>query len=218
MLLLAAVGVDFQTNLGEDPCMDVLQPILDQLWSELQEAARTRHHGFHLPVLTTSDSSGSPDARVVVLRRIEVADRLISCHTDRRAPKVVQIAATPAVQWLFYDFDRRTQLRIRARAEVLTEGALFEEAWAGSSVESRRCYLAPHAPGAMTPGPSPNLPETHLTRSPTPEESEVGRDQFAVVRTVAHQIDWLHLASDGHRRARFDWTEGDGWTGQWLAP
>ena len=198
--------------------MDALKRTLDDLWSELQEGVVNRHHGFHMPVLSSIGDEGEPDARIVVLRRIEVAERLVFCHTDRRAPKVKQIASTPEVHWLFYDFDRRTQLRIHAKAEVLTEGPVFEEAWAGSKLESRRCYLAPLAPGAETPGPSPNLPDTHLTRSPTPEESEVGRAQFAVVRSVAHQIDWLHLASDGHRRARFEWSTRDGWSGNWLAP
>ena len=175
--------------------MSKLDQILQSIWAELCEGVRDRRHGFHLPVLASCSEEGVADSRVVVLRRIDADQRAIHCNTDRRAPKVASLRVHPTVSWLFYDFERRTQLRIRAHAEVLTEGPLVDEAWQGSSVDSRRCYLAPNAPGAESAQPSANLPASHLTRNPSPEESEAGRDHFAIIRSQATRIDWLHLAS-----------------------
>lgn len=198
--------------------MDDLNQVLEMIWTELAEGVRTRHHGFHLPTLSTSTLEGVVDARVVVLRRVEVEQRVVHCHTDQRAPKVAAIRAHPDVHWLFYDFERRTQLRIRATAEVLTEGPVVEAAWADSSVDSRRCYLAPRAPGAESAEASGNLPAAYRSRPPGLEESEFGRVNFAVIRSHATGIDWLHLASDGHRRARFGFRESEGWSGAWIEP
>ena len=198
--------------------MSKLDQILQSIWAELCEGVRDRRHGFHLPVLASCSEEGVADSRVVVLRRIDPDQRAIHCNTDRRAPKVASLRVHPTVSWLFYDFERRTQLRIRAHAEVLTDGPLVDEAWQGSSVDSRRCYLAPNAPGAESAQPSANLPASHLTRNPSPEESEAGRDHFAIVRSQATRIDWLHLASGGHRRARFTFEESTGWSAGWIEP
>ena len=115
-------------------------------------------------------------ARVVVLRRVAAGERFIQCHTDRRAPKIAEIRADPNVHWLFYDAPSRLQLRVSATAEVLTEGPEFERAWLDSTLDARRCYLAPSAPGTDCTQPSANLPESHLRRQPTLEESE-GHDK-----------------------------------------
>ena len=194
------------------------QTILESIWTELLDGVRNRHHGFHLPILSNSGSDGSPQARVVVLRLVDRDERIIQCHTDRRAPKIATLQADPRVHWLFYDFERRLQLRIRAIAEVCTEGEAFEAAWAASSLDSRRCYLAPRAPSADSPKASANLPEAHLTSPPDLDASEAGRANFAVVRTRVDSIDWLRLASGGHRRARFEFTETGGCSSTWLEP
>ena len=198
--------------------MSELDQVREALWAELCEGVRNRRHGFHLPVLSSCTAEGLPEGRVVVLRLVEADQRAIHCHTDRRAPKVAWIREHPVVHWLFYDFERRTQLRIRANAQVLTDGPLVEEAWKRSTVDSRRCYLAPRAPGAESPQVSANLPASHLTLNPTLEESEAGRTNFAVVRSLATSIDWLHLASGGHRRARFTFEQSEGWSAGWLEP
>ncbi|MEC8321373.1 MAG: pyridoxamine 5'-phosphate oxidase family protein [Planctomycetota bacterium] len=198
--------------------MNELHPILESIWTELRDGVVNRHHGFHLPVLSNTDEAGGPLARVVVLRLVDVEDRILQCHTDRRAPKVAAVRRDPRVHWLFYDYERRLQLRVGAIAEVCTEGAAFEAAWSSSSLDSRRCYLAPQVPGEESPVASANLPEAHLRRAPDPETSEAGRANFAVIRSRVESIDWLHLASGGHRRARFRFTDRGGCSSTWLEP
>jgi hypothetical protein len=121
------------------------------------------------------------------------------------------------VTWLFYDPEMRHQFRVRAHAEVLREGPLFEDAWKRSDVSARRCYLAPRAPSSVSDVPTANLPDSHVDRNPNLEESEAGKVNFSVVRSEIISIERLHLASDGHRRVRFDFVEGD-WQGVWIEP
>jgi hypothetical protein len=104
---------------------------------------------------------------------------------------------------------------LKASATAHFDDQVADDAWAKSSLSSRRCYLAPNAPGAICEQPSPNLPEHLLGRIPTLEESLSGRAHFAAVTTIVDEIDWLWLAADGHRRARFT-RVGTEWRGSWI--
>ena len=196
---------------------DSLPDILELIWDALHKGATDRRHPFHLPTLATRGASDYPEARIVVLRRAERDSRELVCHTDARSGKVLEIAANSRVTWLFYDPEMRHQFRVRAHAEVLREGPLFEDAWKRSDVSARRCYLAPRAPSSVSDVPTANLPDSHIDRNPNQEESEAGKVNFSVVRSEIISLERLHLASDGHRRVRFDFVEG-AWQGVWIEP
>jgi pyridoxamine 5'-phosphate oxidase len=197
---------------------DSLAQTHSDLWNELGRGVVDRRHGFHVPTLSTIGLDGAPCARAVVLRRIDAGRGEIQCHTDVRSGKAAEIAREPRVAWHFYDESRKLQLRVSATAELLAHGAVADDAWACSAVTSRRCYLAPRAPGAVCDAPSPNLPEGVRDRRPTDEETLPGRANFAVVLTRATAIDWLSLASEGHQRARFTRGADGAWQGCWLEP
>lgn len=193
--------------------------VLDAIWSELEGATRDRRHGFHVPAIASIGRDGTPQARSVVLRRVVRESGELHFHTDLRSPKVAEIAANPRVAWLLYDAARRLQLRIEAEAEVLCDGPRADEAWARSALSSRRCYLAPHAPGEVAEAWLANIPEALVARVPTEEESMAGRVHFGLVVTRVLSIEWLFLASEGHRRARFVADRGrTSWLAHWLAP
>jgi pyridoxamine 5'-phosphate oxidase len=198
-----------------------LSCVLAGAWDELRRGADDRHHGFHVPTLCTVGQDGAPIARSVVLRRVLVDASEILCHTDVRSAKVAEIAREPRVCWHFYAPEHKLQLRVSALAEFHRDDARADEGWARSSLSSRRCYLAPRAPGAVCDGPSPNLPAGILDRRPTDQEAAPGRANFGVVVTRAYAIDWLFLASEGHQRARFERTDdpcGCSWSGRWVEP
>lgn len=200
------------------PCADGLAGVFDGLWGELVRGSVDRRHGFHVPVIATAGLDGAPSARSVVLRRVLPERCEICCHTDARSAKVSEIAREPRVAWTFYDAGRKLQVRVQAVASVEREGARADEAWARSPLSSRRCYLAPIAPGAACAEASPNLPEALRARVPTAEESQGGRANFALLVTQAVAIDWLFLASEGHQRARFSADAGGLWHGTWVEP
>ena len=198
-----------------------LADILDSCWNGLEVAARDRRHPWRLPVLATIDTDGAPASRTVVLRHVDRGAPSIACHTDARSPKIVEIAAESRISWTFYDPQAQVQLRVRAVASVhlgKDEDPIALERWDRTSLSSRRCYLAPHAPGASNEAPSANLPDGLLERSPVPGEDLPGLANFAVIATRPIAFDWLLLRASGHRRAKFV-LEGEGsQSATWVEP
>ena len=68
---------------------------------------------------------------------------------------------------------------------------------------SRQCYLGNKAPGLDSDKPSSGLSEDVDNSKYTIEESEIGYRNFSVVECFIISIEWLYLASKGHRRAKF---------------
>lgn len=191
-----------------------LAEVLDALWHRLERGVRERHDPFHLGVLCTLGTRG-PEARTVVLRHADRGRAVLQAHTDLRAPKVAELRAEPRLTWLA--FGDQVQIRARGRATVHHDDAIADAAWARSSPSSRRCYLADTAPSTELEQLRNTLPEALQTRRPEVEETLPGRAQFAVIRIELGEIDWLHLDSNGHRRALFR-ASGGRWSGRWLAP
>ena len=198
----------------EPPTLDDL---LEGAWRELDAAVADGRHGWHLMMVASSPPEAAPDVRTVVLRSVDPVERLVSFHTDLRSSKVPTLVEQPKVGVLWYDKDRRIQLRGTASATVHHDDDVADEAWSRSSLSSRRCYLAPHAPSISLADFSANLPGDLLHQAPDQGASEAGRSNFAVVRCHLESIDWLHLRHDGHVRARFSW-DGDAVEAEWLAP
>lgn len=197
-----------------------LKTIENAAWQLLQQGSASRHHGCHLPILATTDEAGNPDARIVVLRRVDAENRCLTCHTDARAPKVDHIKQHAFAAWVFYNAADQIQVRVSGRTQVLEPAtdALALASWNQSALTSRRCYLAPHAPSSVTEFPTPNLPSNMLARIPTQEESEAGITNFRVIKTDVQQLEYLHLAHDGHHRARFVYQADGSVASDWLAP
>ncbi len=202
---------------------DDFTAILADLWDRLGDAAARSKPPFHLPTLCTLRGDGGdeglePTARVVVLRYAERGENggTVGCHTDVRGPKVAEVRANPRAAWVFYDPAARLQVRLSGVSCVLTDGPAVDAAWEATPPSARRCYLAPFAPGAVTDAPEPNVPPAVRKRDPTPQESAPGRAKFAVLRTAADSLEWLHLHHAGHRRAIFR-PEGGTWRGRWVA-
>lgn len=206
-------------DMPSTPISDArLAEVLQSAWASLGQAAIDRRHRFHVPTLATTGLDGAPCARSVVLRRVLPEVGEIHCHTDVRSTKVAEIARDPRVAWTFYAPDLKLQLRVAAIAQFQATGPRADEAWARSALSSRRCYLAPRAPGTVCDAPSPNLPHGILDRRPTEEETLPGRANFGVLVTRATAVDWLYLASEGHQRARFTCGADGSWSGSWLEP
>lgn len=175
-------------------------------WEMLADGVKRAAAPFHTPVLGTQSDDG-PELRTVVLRAADPDRRLLVCHTDLRSPKLRQISLDSGVRWLFYDPGAKLQLRMRALASLHQGDELARERWAASRERSRECYRNPYAPGAAVDQPEA---ATQLLK-------EDGFANFAVIRTEVQAFEWLYLRAAGHRRARFDWQNGN-WQGRWLAP
>jgi len=166
-----------------------------------------RRGAFRTPTLATRALDGGPSLRTVVLRGFDAASRVLSIHTDRRSAKAAEIAADGRAVLHGYDAVAQLQLRLAGKAVLHVEGAIVAAAWAASHAGSRVIYAGAEVPG--TPVAAPPA---------APLDAAAGRAHFAVVTLRVDALDWLLLAPEGHRRARFAW-DGDGVvSGGWVAP
>ena len=132
---------------ASDPAFDAvaLSELHSRAWTLLEEGVRSARSPFHTPAMATQGASG-PSVRTVVLRHADPEKQQISCHTDWRSAKRREIQKDGRVSWLFYDRDRKLQLRLAGQAQVHNGDALASERWRVSSINSRRCYSTESPP------------------------------------------------------------------------
>ena len=82
---------------------------------------------------------------------------------------------------------------------------------------SRQCYLGDKAPGSDFPEPTSGLSNKIDNLKYTIEESEIGYKNFCVIENFIESIEWLYLASKGHRRAYFS-SKNNFVEKKWLIP
>jgi hypothetical protein len=190
--------------------------LLKRIWTHLDLGVIQRKHPFHSAVFGTVDG-GFASTRTVILRRFWRKPPSLAFHSHIGSPKIKQIEVNPNATWLFYHPDEKLQLRIRGVAKVHTTDELADEQWTATAKFSRRCYIGV-APSQYSKKPTSGMPPDLTGREPTPEESEVGRENFCVISTSIDHIDCVELDFHGHRRAYFSWdAEGQSDMG-WLTP
>ncbi|MEO5690394.1 MAG: pyridoxamine 5'-phosphate oxidase family protein [Burkholderiaceae bacterium] len=176
-----------------------LDEIEMSIWSELESCVATRQrstpgepeasrppHEWRVAVLATVDD-GQADARSLVLREVDAAERRLVFYTDARSPKVRQIEQSPQGTLIFYSRELGWQLRMQVRLNVETAGLAVSSRWAKLQTSAgARDYQSVEAPGRPLDAPL----------------SELGvRSHFAMIEAMAETVDWLELHPDGHRRA-----------------
>lgn len=191
--------------------LEKLSAIFVDASDRLRIAAENRRSPMHTPVIATGDA----DARIMVLRALDVEQMTLRFHLDARSPKRQIIADDPRIGILAYDKEAGLQLRCRGSGRVETAGNTADAAWAASDRFARRCYLG-DAPGELAQEPTSGLPEWLGGGRPTEEQLIPARKNFAILLVQLEEIDWYSLSHKGHRRALF--RRADGWRGQWLAP
>jgi hypothetical protein len=188
-----------------------LDEIETSIWSELERCVASRPrpepgetdageppHEWRVAVLATVDD-GQADARSLVLREVDAAERRLVFYTDARSPKVRQIEQSPQGTLIFYSRELGWQLRMQVRLHVQTAGLAVASRWARLQTSAgARDYLSVAAPGRPLDAPL----------------SELGvRGHFAIIEAMAETVDWLELHPEGHRRAVLGGHES-----RWMQP
>ena len=193
-----------------------LDEIYEEIWDLLSTGAQRAKSDYHLGYLATSDGN-NPRTRTVVLRKVLTDQKALLIHTDRRSKKFGEVRKNPKVSILFYSKEDKVQIRLEGKADLHTEGELFEIQWEESRPLSRRCYLIQPGPGSITQEPSSGIPDDLKDRAPTEEESEPGKENFCIIKIDVEYIEWLNLHSSGHLRAKFNISNGEVLS-DWLMP
>jgi pyridoxine/pyridoxamine 5'-phosphate oxidase len=199
--------------IAEPP--ETLPDILESAWQLLTRGAADRRSPLHTPAVISAGPEGTPDARIMVLRKAVAKAASLRFHTDARSPKCRSLHGQP-VAVLGYHPGQKVQLRLQGTARIETQTPETDAAWARSTPFARRCYLTTHAPGTPLAAPASGLPAPIEGQKPSEEQLIPARPNFALLHIEVTRIDWLHLANTGHRRALFEAT--DSWHGRWLTP
>lgn len=175
-------------------------------WQMVGRGVHDRRSAFHAPVLATQSPQG-PQARVLVLRALDVQTRTLTFHTDTRSAKILELQADQRAALTFYDAPRKTQLRMNGIVGVHANDAISQQRFNGSRPSSLRCFLGAQ-PGAVSAVPTSGLPVGVEGREPEWIELQAAEPQFAVLNVFVQRLEWLHLHTAGQRRAVFDWSDG----------
>ncbi len=188
-------------------CYDDLPGSLDHAWHILQEAVRNRRSGFRTLAVATRDHDGHPNLRTVVLRDCQPDAHRLIFNTDNRSPKVAEIKAEPRAMIMGYDPEQKLQLRLTCLL-TLADETTRKQCWDKTQAMSRECYQ-------VTQSPSSTIATPDLAVF-APDANSGGYDHFQPVLAKIEKIDWLYLAAQGHRRARF--TLAPSLQMEWLVP
>ncbi len=173
--------------------LSTLPEIEDALWHQLTRATHDRHHEWRTTVLATvyqQDGVPAADARNVVLREVNVAEKRLVVYTDARAAKAAQLRAHPHGSLVMWSSALGWQLRCRVRLGIEDTGLSVSSRW-------ERLKLSPAAQDYLSPLP----PGAPLEATPAALSE---RACFAMITAQVEGIDWLELHPEGHRRAVFD--------------
>ena len=188
--------------------------ILDEIWSLLQRGVVDRNEDFRLPVVIVS-ATDSAEGRIVVLRGAFKDKNILRFHTDFRSSKIKSLKENKKIYFVFYNKKRKIQVRAEGVAIVHKDNEITKEAWTKTQMMSRKCYLSPQAPGDFINDSASDLSKDMGNEIPTYEQSEIGYKNFCVIESKIKSIEWLYLASQGHRRAKFLIDENKS---TWLVP
>ena len=180
-----------------------LAEIQNKYWSMLEDAVTNRNSPFRIPVFMCSHKDDI-EGRIVVLRKSDRENNLLQFHTDLRSPKVDILKNNNKASLLFYDKEEKIQLRVKVNCIINNKNSITEESWKKTQHISRRCYLTDSPPGTHSETPTSGMISKLEDFDYTMEQSEDGYKNFTVIKCKIKSIEWLYLASKGHRRAKFD--------------
>jgi len=183
------------------------------IWEELKEGAVDRRHPFHLCFLSTIGSGDVtvPESRILVLRDVDTENFSLRSNADLRSNKCLEIKRNPNTHLLFYNKEKKIQVRIAAESTVIGGQAITEEAWLESQDVSKRCYFSPFSPSTIIQEPFSN---TMLDL----KDENLGLNVFGLITSKAKEIDYLELNYEGHTRCHFVLFNGELQSSEWLAP
>ena len=188
--------------------------IKKKIWSMLDDAVTNRSSTFRIPVFVCGDQKDF-DGRIVVLRKSDQSNNLLQFHSDIRSDKITKLKSNKNASMLFYDKEKKIQVRLKVKCIVNHSNEITKESWSKTGHMSRKCYLIDNGPGTESPNPTSGLKPELDNFEFTMEQSEEGYKNFTVIKCKIKSIEWLYLAAKGHRRARF---EVDNNKEYWLVP
>ena len=186
------------------------------VWNKLYQGTVERGNLFRLATVATTNGEMA-DCRTVVLRDMDTENGILTCWTDIRSSKVIDLKLFPNMSWCFWSKNQSLQIRVSGSTKVhhLSDETL--QVWDNIAPENRKDYCANTAPGANLTEESTHPDWWGQEEKMTSEITNYGFDNFALIRTKIEKIDLLHLHREGHQRALFT-LEKEEWKKNWTVP
>ena len=189
------------------------EPIaLFQKW--LQEAVDSGIQEPTAMTVATVDADGHPDARMLLLKSAD--ERGFVFYTNMESPKGQALRRDPRVALCFYWMPLDRQVRIRGRAEVVSD----EEADAYFATRARLSQISAWASRQSRPMDGYFELETEVAKATLRfGVGKVPRPPFwSGFRVVPEQIEfWRQKPFRRHERIAYQ-RAADGWRKEWLYP
>lgn len=195
------------THHPPPPYYDDLQLSLDEAWGLLARGALDRHSPLRTLAVATVADDGAPSVRHVVSRKVDRSAWNVRFHTDQRAAKFRELSRDPRIALVGYHPGAKTQIRLSGHATLLHGNDAARRVWQNVAVSSRACYRVATAPGAPIADP----------HAVTTIDGD-GEAHFTIVDVAVDALEWLYLAAQGHRRARYSRAADGAITSEWLVP
>lgn len=183
-------------------------------WQRMVNGALQSNHPYHHPVVANPNTN-ELSMRTVVLRDASSVAKKLTFYTDIRTGKWLELQQNPAIGWLFYDQEKRIQIRASGKASLHQNDELANDAWRNTKAHSRKNYSCSLSPSAEIIIPQNGLQEGMEV---TAQKNGAGRGNFGVVVSTIRWMEWLWLNNQSHYRAKFIYDEKGNFTGSWLVP
>lgn len=183
--------------------------------SLLGSAVEQSNSALRTPVLASVSQNAqgtlSARSRIVVMREFDPNDRHFSLYTDARSSKVREVENHSAVSAVFYDPGKHIQLRLSGHCSIHCNDDETAKVWSILPSHNKVLY-------GTTPGPGTHLSAGEAYETGNIDAAQHSEFHFCILKVLYHQMEWLYLAREGHRRALYEWQSNGTLTSQWLAP
>ena len=115
----------------------------------LNDGIKNSKNPYHTFTLSTIEKE-SPKARTLVLRNVATDPLKIFFNADYRSPKIKQLIDNPLCSALFYDINRRVQIRMKCNSNINYKNNISAKIWDKTALQSRKCYMGPHTPSTLS--------------------------------------------------------------------
>ncbi|MEM9052005.1 MAG: pyridoxamine 5'-phosphate oxidase family protein [Bacteroidota bacterium] len=161
--------------------------------SQLVRGIQKKNHPFREVALVTAGNE--PNARMVILRKVEQDPFRILIYTDFRSEKVQEIAQNPGVAFLLWHPSSKFQLKLKTTASIHHKDELAKSLYVQQPLRSQESYNTANAPGT----------KINSLKNPRIElRKEFVSTDFVVLSCAVNEMEALQLSRDGHIRARFN--------------
>ena len=193
-----------------------LAAVLQHAWQMMQNGVNSVEDPCHVGVLGTASERGCSQ-RLMVLRKADPDTRALTCYTDARSAKFIELESCGRVSWLFHHPAGRIQIRASGAARLHLNNVTALETWRILPLEQRLRYCSVLPPGNRVEDPDQVLPPEWTQTPPTLADSEAGAHNFCVIITTIKRLDWLQPGPSGWRRAIFI-ASGSEMEASWRVP